>query len=296
MATIPNTHDGGYAAPKLAPYLHLGTIQDLPDNSKAPRGDCATIAAGLRSSGYEGIQSETELSYRDEGLSVATLGRANTPEEIRSLATGWKNAGWECGTLHVGWGWESDAEIDTLVDAIITIADELGFPLFLETHRATITENPWRTCLLVERNPDIRLNGDFSHWYTGNEFIYGDIDEKLDRLGPVFERIRFIHARVGNSCCMQVPLDDPGMRTPLNHFVEMWRRSFRGFLSEASRGDKLIFAPELLPSSINYARRVHVGDGTWEEDSDRWLDARRLVEIAGEVFDQEMRRTVPRST
>lgn len=83
---------------------------------------------------------------------------------------------------------------------------------------------------------------------------------------------------------MQVPLADPSMQTALAHFSHMWTRSFAGFLADAEAGDYIVFAPELLPSSINYARRFCSPDGTWIEDSDRWQDAPSLVQIARECF------------
>lgn len=47
MDYIPNTHDDSDAAPRLKPYLHLGTLGDVPENSTAPRSDDETIACGL---------------------------------------------------------------------------------------------------------------------------------------------------------------------------------------------------------------------------------------------------------
>jgi len=270
---------------ELIPVLHVGTIRDLPANSTGPTGSPDRIVDTVHRSGYQGIQFEESSELDGFGLRRFTLGRANTPEEILQAARKWHDAGFEAGTLHVGWGYETDAEIDRLCSAIISANSGVGFPLYLETHRATITEDPWRTVEMVRRNPDIRFNGDFSHWYTGSEMIYGDFAEKLDRLAPVFERVRFIHARVGNSCCMQVPLGDPSVAVPLTHFREMWRRSFVGAL-ESGETNEIPFAPELLPPSINYARLRRQDSGEWQEEGDRWRDALQLVSIAAGILDE----------
>jgi hypothetical protein len=269
----------------IVPVLHVGTIQDLPAHSAGPTGSPEETADTVRRNGYEGIQFEESSELDSFGLRRFTLGRANTPGEILGAARKWRDAGFEAGTLHVGWGYESDAEIDRLCAAIISANSDLGFPLYLETHRATITEDPWRTVEMVRRNPDIRFNGDFSHWYTGSEMIYGDFDEKLDRLAPVFERVRFVHARVGNSCCMQVPLEDPSVAVPLTHFTEIWRRSFIGAL-DSGETKEVFFAPELLPPSINYARLRREESGAWQEEGDRWNDALRLVSIATKILEE----------
>lgn len=291
-------------------YLNLATLEDLPDWSAAPRGDERAVAQGLVAAGYHGVQSEDPRSFGQYGLGLATLGRANTVVEIETLVAMWAAAGYECGTLHIGWGFEEDQEVTALAQAVVESSRREGIPVYIETHRATITQDPWRTLKLVERVPEVRFNGDFSHWYTGSEMIYGDIGHKFDLLDPVFERVRFIHARVGNSGAMQVPLADPSMAVAMEHYREMWTRSMVGFLREArlqSGGrdaPKLIFSPELLRSSINYARRFRTGKGsareatgwaatgqeTWEEDSDRWLDSLALNREAVTCFREAERR------
>lgn len=281
MDTVPN---------QLRFYLNLATLEDLPAWSKAPTGDVAAIAQGLKQAGYHGVQSEDPEAYAAHGLGCATLGRANTVEEIRSLTAGWAAAKYECGTLHIGWGFEDDREIRDLGRAVVESARTEGIPVYIETHRATITQDPWRTLKLVESIPEIRFNGDFSHWYTGSEMIYGDISSKMDLLTPVFERVRFIHARVGNSGAMQVPLADPSMTVAMEHYREMWTRSIAGFLGEARPEDVLIFSPELLRSSINYARRYRTSDGTWHEDSDRWLESLELTRVAVTCFREAEKR------
>jgi hypothetical protein len=290
---LDNTHDNSGAAPRLKPYLNLGSFEELPRFSSAPTGSPQEIAPALRSAGYEGVQSEDPEQYRGLGLSLAALGRANTPREIEQLARTWSAAGYECGTLHVGWGYEDDRETDTLVRSVLQASADFGIPLYIETHRATITQDPWRTVRLVDRNPDVRFNGDFSHWYTGAELPYGDIDDKINRLEPVLARVRFMHARVGNSSNMQVPMAVPGMETALDHFRKLWTRSFLGFLRHAGSGDYLIFAPELLGPSKNYARMVASGDGRWTEDTDRWGEALALVEIARECWQTALVRAEP---
>jgi hypothetical protein len=290
MSHIATMNDGTTATPRLRPYLNLGTLAELPDFSAGPNGSPREIASALRSAGYEGVQSDAPDAYRELGLSTAILGRANTPEEIDAVARAWSASDYECGTLHVGWGYEDDDEIDTLVRAVVSASAEHGIPLYIETHRATITQDPWRTVRMVERNPDVRFNGDFSHWYTGMELPYGDLEDKMRRLEPVLERVRFMHARVGDSSNMQLTVRAPSMRLALDHVRELWIRSFVGFLRHAQPGDFLVLAPELLPASKNYARLVETPDGTWLEDSDRWEEALVLVEIARECWQRALER------
>ena len=83
--------------------------------------------------------------------------------------------------------------------------------------------------------------------------VYGDWEERLAFLQPVFERVRFFHGRIANSGCIQMPLDHPSMPKAIAHFRDLWTRAMSGFKRTATPGDYLVFAPELLFPSINYA-------------------------------------------
>jgi hypothetical protein len=285
-----NTNDRSNAAPRLVSYLNLDTLADLPEWSAAPRGAEADIAAAIRAAGYEGVQGRNVAHWRGYGLTVSTLGRVNEPHEIAPLAAEWKRDGYDCATLHVGWGFEDDDTVDRLIGSILEASARESFPLYVETHRATVAQDPWRTLRLVERSPEVRFNADFSHWYTGLELVYGDIEHKFDLIEPVFERVRYMHARVGNAGHIQVPLSDPTMETAIVQYREMWARAMSCFLSDAHPREYLVFAPELLQSSINYARLYRDSDGVWREDSDRWTESLALVEIARECFAEAERR------
>jgi hypothetical protein len=82
--------------------------------------------------------------------------------------------------------------------------------------------------------------------------------------------------------------------TNSRHFHQMWVRSFAGFLHTASESDAICFAPELLPNSavldgrhveINYARLKDSPAGPVEE-TDRWLEALLLCEMARQAFSE----------
>ncbi len=126
-------------------------------------------------------------------------------------------------------GFEDDDAVDALVEDILNASEKHRFPLFIETHRATITNDPWRTVRIARKFPEVRFNGDFSHWYTGAEMVYGNFAEKLDYLAPVFDRVRFIHGRIGNPGSMQVDVGDGKNRPYVDHFRQIWTRSFRDF-------------------------------------------------------------------
>ena len=50
---------------------------------------------------------------------------------------------------------ESDREVDNLVESILSASEKYKLPAFIETHRATITQDMWRTVELTKRFPEI---------------------------------------------------------------------------------------------------------------------------------------------
>jgi hypothetical protein len=236
----------------------------------------------IKQAGYDGVQfvsvpSDEELAVcRSLGLETAGSGRINQPGEIHALVEGWGAISATCCTLHVGWGIESQAEAYALIDDVLA-ASSRSLPLYVETHRATIFQDIWRTVEFVKRYPDLRFNGDFSHWYTGQEMVYGGFHNKLSYIEPVLERVRFIHGRIGNPGCIQVRVPDvPTEREYVQHFRQLWTKCF-GY-------GATIFVPELLAPDIYYARTVPDVNGQEIEESNRWEQSLVLRRIAEECF------------
>ncbi len=290
MTAIRTLNDGSANPPALRVYINMGNVDTLPESSVGPKGDLRAKLSAIRSAGFDGIQGPDPALCRSLGLGCAGSSRINGVVDIGRETRRLKSEGHGCATAHVAWGWESDAEIDALVREIIAVSVAEDFPIYIETHRATITQDMWRTVQLVERNPGVRFNGDFSHWYTGQEMPYGNLIAKFDFLQPVFERVRFFHGRMGNSSHIQVPIADPTMPRAIEHFREMWIRSMLGFLATAAAGDYLVFAPELLHPVLNYARTFINAQGERVEESDRWLEALVYARIARECFAEAQQR------
>jgi len=274
--------------------MNLMALEDLPDFSRGPRSpDLPERLPAIREAHYEGVQfieplkpGETEICER-LGLGRCSLGRVNDPCDADVLATRFADEGQECATLHVGWGIEDDAEACALIEAVLEASDRHRAPLFVETHRATIFQDLWRTVQFVRRYPDLRFNGDFSHWYTGLEMVYGGFEHKLEFIAPVLERVRFLHGRIGNPGAIQVDIGDgdASQRPYVDHFRRLWTASFAGFLRNAHSGDYILFVPELLAPSIYYGRVFPDATGALREESDRWEQSLVLRRIARACFE-----------
>lgn len=286
-----NMNDGSEATPYLRTDLNLVSIAALPDFSTGPRHGRDDVFAVLKAAGYRGVQvlGDQLPHISPDGLRLTATGRVDAPGDAAKLAAAHKGAGCDATTVHVGSGLESDDEMDRLVSAVVDASEKFSYPIYIETHRATITQDMRRTVDLVSRIPEVRFNGDFSHWYTGLEMTYGNFEGKLAFIAPVLDRVRFMHGRIGNSCCMQVDIGNGEDEPHVGHFRAIWTRAMAGFLRDARPGDYFCFAPELLPAHIdfgahrirlNYARLFPGPDGVLREEGDRWQQAAVLTDIA----------------
>ena len=265
--------------------MHLLAFDSLPVNSSAPRGSREKQFLGIREAGFEGVQfvtpaTENELHIcRSLGLGYVGSGRVNAPNEIFPLAEGMAASGHECATIHAGWGLEDEKEAYLLIESILAASSRTGLPLYLEIHRATICQDMWRTVGFVRRFPELRLNGDFAHWYTGLEMVYGDFATKFAFIKPALEKVRFLHGRISNPGCIQVPVVEG--TTYLAHFEQLWTACFRSYIESAEAETVFYFAPELLSAEIYYARTIN-----GEEECDRWQESLLLNQIARRCFER----------
>jgi len=198
---------------------------------------------------------------------------------------------------------ENDDEVFRLVEAILVASEKRKIPIFIETNRSTITQDVWRTVQIAKRFPEVRFNGDFSHYYCGHALVYGDWEMKLAFMEPIFARVGYMHGRTASPGCIQVPIDADLEARPrqahgpvnyLDHFMELWTRAMLGLLRSARLGDMLIFAPELLSGSIYYARLFPDAAGLLIEDSDRYAQALLYKDLARQCFDRAKGQFHPR--
>ncbi|HTX39430.1 MAG TPA: hypothetical protein VME43_30640 [Bryobacteraceae bacterium] len=283
-----------HATGQLRSYLNLMTLNDLPPHSTGPATrDPEPLFEAIRQAGYQGVQFTDPATPAQQaacvrlGLGQAGSGRVNLPAEAEPLALRFRDEGLECATLHLGWGMEDDDQAARLIDAVLSASARHQIPLYVETHRATIFQDLWRTVQFIRRFPSLRFNGDFSHWYTGLEMVYGSFESKLAFIAPVLGRVRFLHGRIGTPGSIQVDIGsgDPRAHPYVDHFRALWTASFRGFLAAAEPGDYFLFVPELLSPRIYYALAA--------EHSDRWAQSLVLRRIAEECFAEAVATASP---
>ncbi|WP_447726077.1 hypothetical protein [Sphingomonas koreensis] len=289
--TPPNTQTSDDAAPRMRAGISFVTPADLPEWSAGPHGNVAEVYAAIREAGYETIQTLEPKAAIAAGLVPSGIARIfDDIGKMREIARHWRDAGCDCTTVQLGTGFENDDEMARLAEALLEIAETERHPLYLETHRATMTQDIKRTLDLVARFPELRFNGDFAHWYIGHELPYGDMEMKVDRMRPVFERTRFLHLRVASGAFGQVQASDPAETSHLDTYRRMWTAAFDGFLATAKPGDYFAVLPELLPPRTGYPKMIPGSDGAPREACDRWSESAFLISVARDCFEDARRR------
>lgn len=286
-------NDGTTEAPKLRVYLNLDNLADPDAGFSGPSMDHPDRDARLSADGFEGVQLTSDAPpCAGSFLPFCGLDRINQPSDADEIFAKHAARGDLCLTVHAGWGIEDDDGVFRLVDAILSASQTHRLPVFIETHRATITQDMWRTVQITRRFPEVRFNGDFSHYYCGQEMVYGGMEMKLEFMRPIFDRIGFIHGRIASPGNMQVPVESStgrprmahGMADYLADFREMWTLAMTGFLRAAGPGDVLVFSPELLSGRYYYARLFPDPSGRLVEECDRYAQALVYLGIARECF------------
>lgn len=244
---------------------------DLPRTSVGWQPNEGQYYEAVAAAGFEAVQGGTGKCCREHGLTLLGVGVVRDVAEACAFAQHWSDEGAELATCIAGTGLESDEETDALIEAIQQCAQRSRLPVFIETHRASITQDIWRTNRMLERNPALSLNLDFSHWYTGLELQALESSAVENAMEAIVAHTKFLHGRIGDRCCMQVPLDgnEDALLTP---FLNIWQRVLAHHESARLPAD-FWFVTELLGPTFQYARLVN-----GKEEGDRWRDACLLRE------------------
>ena len=139
--------------PSFRRDLNMGNTWLLPEWSSGPVGDERAVLEEAKAAGYQGIQGANPALCLELGLVPVTFDIRIVPGGLVERAQQWADQGIVCSTLMVGAGMESDGEMDRLAEEVLEASASSGVPLLIETHRATMTQDMWRTLRLVERFP-----------------------------------------------------------------------------------------------------------------------------------------------
>ena len=287
----PYVNLGKEVAARVVPTMNLMTISGMSACEPVPRQSLTGVSASsyhaLNSEGYGAVQSHLFFP-----MNVAACQRANllptkaaitSIEKLRNQVVKWKHQGFVCATIIIGTGKECKEEAIAIAEQVDLIAWEHDFPVFIELHRASITQDISTTLAIVEACPNIRFNADFSHYilsYCLDLLDSAELVEVLNRMEPIFRRVGFLHGRYASSHSIQTSTPSAWEKTVYLALVE---RVFSAFRRDAVKGDVLFFAPEYLPQITGYSPVTRTPQGH-KEKSNRYQDAAQLIGDINQVI------------
>ncbi len=278
-------NDGSKNPPRLRMEINWWNMDSLVEGSSFP-GDHTDPGARIDAvllAGYDGINTGDPALCHPRGLRTTTGFRADTVDELKKQADEAGALGHDAIGVHLGTGMENVREACRLYEGVCQTSESVELPIFVETHRATLTQDMFRAVEMARLFPEVKYLGDFSHWWTGLEWCYGDVDQKIDFVTPVLSNVGMLQGRIGTPGSIQVKLEHVNEKS-FSFFRTMWTKAMTHFIQRREPGSVFIFAVELLGASISYARTFPSGSGGMTEESDRWQEASLVRDLASECW------------
>ena len=165
-----------------------------------------------------------------------------------------------------------------IVEGWAKLAEQVNFPIYIETHRDRMTTDLYFTLDLLDRFPDIKFLADLSHFFVGREFSEPVSEENHRLIERILDNAWAMHGRVASREQVQVEIQFPQHKKNVDLFKRWWRYGIESWRKRAGADQKFVFTCELGPQP--YA--ISGPDG--KDLSDRWADSLVLRDIIKQLW------------
>ena len=287
MAISVHASDGSQQPPRLEVFQATWAMLGLPDPARpwdhaetVERIRAASFGGALHWVADERTDFEMVEQLRRSGLRVGVGFPSYPGQSATTLAQRAADLGVSFLNAQVHDAFVGDDEAVARLEALYAECDAVGIPLFIETHRGTITQDLRRTLDYGRRVPRMRYTLDASHYVVAGEITDPDRAAPFEAaLAGIIRRSASVHARVSNGEQVQVDIGD-GSGALVGAYRRWWTSAYRHWLAEAAPGEFFPFVCELGPPPYAITAPAGASLPAGAELSDRWTQALVLKRIA----------------
>jgi hypothetical protein len=166
-----------------------------------------------------------------------------------------------------------------LLDGWQRLAEQVDFPVYIETHRDRMTTDLYFTLDLLDERPDLRLLADLSHYLVAREFAWPVSEENHAFMKRIIDHSWAFHGRVASREQVQVEISFEPHRMWVDLFLGWWHYGFESWRSRAGEHESLAFVCELGPKPYAIIGR----DGN--DTTDRWAESLMMHDWVRALWD-----------
>ena len=165
-----------------------------------------------------------------------------------------------------------------LIEGWTRLAEEVDFPVYIETHRDRMTTDLFFVLDLLEQFPNLKLLADLSHFLVGREFAWPIDDENHGYIHEILDHSWAFHGRVASREQVQIEISFPHHKMWLDTFLDWWDYGFRSWRKRNPDDATCAFVCEFGPKP--YAITGPDGNDT----TDRWKESLMLKDLVRETW------------